>query len=153
MEQNENELFRDENSVFKYNLNKATKDRDGVKIVEDLVRLILLKNYGKNEATLKLVEVYNLFGIEGFVDLIDIMNGKTVPFPSIEEMKDVVKIAVSYYYKYLKGKSWEEIKEILQDEDCSSIKYGINCSKLNRFITELMDYQEFREKQGETFDD
>lgn len=153
MEQQDENLFRDENSVFKYNLNKATKDRDGVKIVEDLVRLILLKNYGKNEATLKLVEVYNLFGIEGFVDIIDIMNGKTVPFPSIEEMKDVVKIAVSYYYKYLKGKTWEEIKDILQDEDCSSIKYGINCSKLNRFITELMDYQEFREKQGETFDD
>lgn len=149
----EERLFEDEKSVFRYNLNKATKDRDGVKIIEDLVRLILLKNYGKNDATLKLVEVYNLFGLEGFVDLIDIMNGKTVPFPSIEEMKDVVKIAISYYYKYLKNKSWEEIKEILQDEDCSSIKYGINCSKLNRFITELMDYQEFKEKQGETFND
>ncbi len=146
-------LFRNENSVFKYNLNKTTKERDGVKVIEDLIRLILLKNYGKNESTMKLVEVYNLFGLEAFVDLIDIMNGKTVPFPSIEEMKDTVKIAVSYYYKYLKNKSWEEIKEILQDEDCSSIKYGINCSKLNRFITELMDYQEFREKQGETFDD
>lgn len=143
----EEKLFSDEKSVFRYNLNKATSERGGTKLIEDLIRLILLKNYGKNETSLKLVEVYNLFGLEGFVDLIDIMNGKVVTFPSIEEMKDVVKIAVSYYYKYLKGKDWEEIREIFQDEDCSSIKYGINCSKLNRFITELADYQEFKEKQ------
>ena len=143
----EEKLFSDEKSVFRYNLNKATSERGGTKLIEDLIRLILLKNYGKNESSLKLVEVYNLFGLEGFVDLIDIMNGKVVTFPSIEEMKDVVKIAVSYYYKYLKGKDWEEIREIFQDEDCSSIKYVINCSKLNRFITELADYQEFKEKQ------
>ena len=91
----------------------------------------------------------DLFGDE-FVDLIDIMNGSTVSFPTIEEFKDTVKLAISYYYKFLKNKSWDEIKEIINDDEGgTNVKYGINCSRLNRFITELSEYQKFLDAHNE----
>lgn len=145
-----NDLFKHEKSVFQKQINDAMKTRENTDIIKDIIKLILLKNANKNESALKLVELYNYFGIDAFVDVIDIMNGKTVTFPEIDEFKDIIKTAVSYYYKFLKGKSWNEIKEILDDPDCSSIKYGINCSKLNKFITELSEYQAFVEKHGDS---
>ena len=146
--QQEDLLFEREKSMFQKQLNDALKVRENVPLVEDIIKLTLLKNAGRDDSMLKLVEVYNYFGLEQFVDLIDIMNGKSVQFPSIDEFKDVVKIAISYYFKYLKGKSWDEIKTLLNDNDFSPIKYGINCSKLNKFITELTEYQTFIEKHG-----
>lgn len=142
-------LFKKEKSVFQQQINDALKDRDNVKIIDDIIKLMLLKDSSKSKNAVTLVEIYNYFGLEGFVDLVDIMNGKEVKFPEIDEFKETIKIAVSYYYKYIKHKSWSEIKSILKDDISNSyIKYGINCSKLNRFITELSEQQAFREGQS-----
>lgn len=146
------QLFEEEKSVFQAKLNKALGDRDNVDTIKDLIKLLMLKDATKSETTMKLVEVYNYLGLDAFVDLIDIMNGATIQFPEIEEFKDIVKIAVSYYYKYLKHKSWDEIKTILNDNNCSSIKYGINCSKLNKFLAELSQHQEYFDKKEEITD-
>lgn len=143
-----NILFKKEKTVFQKQINEVMKDRDNVKIIEDIIKLILLKNTSKTENAATLVEVYNYFGLESFVDLIDIMNGKEVKFPEIDEFKETIKIAIAYYFKYIKHKNWAEIKAILKDDISNSyIKYGINCSKLNRFITELSEQQAFREGQ------
>ena len=142
-------LFDDEKSMFRRKLNEAVADQPNVKVIKDIIKLVLLKNSTKDKNNLKLVELYNYFGLDAFVDLIDIMNGATVSFPSIEDFKDTVKLSVSYYYKFLKGKSWNEIKAMIDDgDDSSTVKYGINCSKLNRFITELSEYQKFLEAHG-----
>ena len=120
------------------------------KVIKDIIKLVLLKNSMKNKNYLKLVELYSYFGLDEFVDLIDIMNGSTVSFPTIEEFKDTVKLAISYYYKFLKNKSWDEIKEIINDDEGgTNVKYGINCSRLNRFITELSEYQKFLDAHNE----
>src|SRR5574344_1157221 len=145
--EDKDKLFTKEKSLFQKQINETMTDRDNTETIKDLIKLILLKNAGKDESMMKLVEVYNYLGIEEFVDIIDIMNGQTVEFPSIEEFKDTIRIAICYYYKYMKNQSWDEIKTILDDQDCSSIKYGINCSKLNRFITELADYQKRSEER------
>ena len=147
----ENEhLFNDEKSLFRKKMNEATADRPNIKVIKDIIKLAMLKNSMKNKNSLKLVELYNYFGIDGFVDIIDIMNGITISFPTIEEFKDTVKLSISYYYKFLKNKSWDEIKEIINDEEGgTNVKYGINCSKLNRFITELSEYQKFMDAHSE----
>ena len=147
----ENEhLFNDEKSLFRKKMNEATADRPNIKVIKDIIKLAMLKNSMKNKNSLKLVELYNYFGLDGFVDIIDIMNGITISFPTIEEFKDTVKLSISYYYKFLKNKSWDEIKEIINDEEGgTNVKYGINCSKLNRFITELSEYQKFMDAHSE----
>jgi hypothetical protein len=146
----EEKLFEEEKSLFRKNLNEAVSDQPNVKVIKDIIKLVLLKSSVKCKNNLKLAEFYNYFGLDAFVDLIDIANGETISFPSIEEFKDTVKLSVSYYYKFLKGKSWDEIKELIDDGtgDSSTVKYGINCSKLNRFITELSEYQKFLEAHG-----
>lgn len=137
-------LFEEEKSLFRQKMNDATADKSNVKVIKDIIKLVMLKNSTKNKNSLKLVELYNYFGLDAFVDIIDIMNGLTMSFPTIEEFKDIVKLSISYYYKFLKHKSWNEIKEIINDEDGSTnVKYGINCSKLHKFITELSEYQKF----------
>jgi hypothetical protein len=147
-------LFDEEKSLFRKKMNEATADRPNVKVIKDIIKLAMLKNSMKNKNSLKLVELYNYFGLDAFVDLIDIMNGTTISFPSIEEFKDTVKLSISYYYKFLKNKSWDEIKEIINDEEGgTNVKYGINCSKLNRFITELSEYQKFLDAHSEEVQD
>lgn len=142
-------LFTKEKTVFQKQINEVMKDRSNIKVIEDIIKLILLKNSAKTENPTTLIEVYNYFGLESFVDLIDIMNGKEVKFPEIDEFKETIKTAIAYYYKYIKHKSWTEIKAILKDDITNSyIKYGINCSRLNRFITELSEQQAFLENNS-----
>jgi len=142
-------LFEEEKSLFRKKMNSAMEDNSN-KVIKDIIKLVLLKNSMKNKNYLKLVELYSYFGLDEFVDLIDIMNGSTVSFPTIEEFKDTVKLAISYYYKFLKNKSWDEIKEIINDDEGgTNVKYGINCSRLNRFITELSEYQKFLDAHNE----
>ena len=142
-------LFEEEKSLFRKKINSAMEDNSN-KVIKDIIKLVLLKNSMKNKNYLKLVELYSYFGLDEFVDLIDIMNGSTVSFPTIEEFKDTVKLAISYYYKFLKNKSWDEIKEIINDDEGgTNVKYGINCSRLNRFITELSEYQKFLDAHNE----
>lgn len=137
-------LFKREKTLFQKQINEALTDRDNVKVIEDIVKLLILKDSNRQNNSTTLVEVYNYFGLEDFVNLIDIMNGKTVRFPEVDEFKELIKVAISYYYKYIRHKSWNDIKSILKDDTSNSyIKYGINCSKLNRFITELSEYERF----------
>lgn len=143
-EKDEEKLFKKEKTLFQKQINEALTDRDNVKVIEDIVKLLILKDSNRQNNSTTLVEVYNYFGLEDFVNLIDIMNGKTVRFPEVDEFKELVKVAISYYYKYIRHKSWNDIKNILKDDTSNSyIKYGINCSKLNRFITELSEYERF----------
>jgi len=130
-------LFNNEKSLFKKKINDILKENPVKEVIEDLIKLHLLRTASKNESQLILVEIYNLLGCEQFTELIEIINGKTISFPDVENFKETIQIALCYYFKYLKHKKWDEIKTLLQDDDVSSIKYGINCNKLNSFINEM----------------
>jgi hypothetical protein len=130
-------LFNDEKSLFQKKINDILTENPVKDIIEDLIKLHLLRTASKNEDQLVLVEIYNLLGSEQFAELIELVNGKNVQFPDAESFKETIQIALCYYFKYLKHKKWDEIKQILQDEEVSSIKYGINCNKLNQFINEM----------------
>lgn len=133
----EDGFFVEEKTLFQKRINEILKENKIKEIIEDLIKLHMLRTASKNENQLVLVELYDLLGPELFSDMIEIVNGRTIDFPGINSFKDTVQIAISYYFKYLKNKSWTEIKEILQEEDTASIKLGINCTKLNQFINEM----------------
>ena len=130
-------LVTEEKSLFQKKINKILKENPIEEVIKDLIKLHYLRLASKNEDQLVLVEIYELLGSELFAELIETVNGRTVQFPDRESFKESVQIALCYYFKYLKHKKWDEIKEILQDEEVSSIKYGINCNKLNSFINEM----------------
>ena len=130
-------LVTDEKSLFQKKINKILKENPIEEVIKDLIKLHYLRLASKNEEQLVLVEIYELLGSELFAELIETVNGRTVQFPDRESFKESVQIALCYYFKYLKHKKWDEIKEILQDEEVSSIKYGINCNKLAQYINEM----------------
>jgi len=136
---NDTLIVSEEKSLFQKKINKILKENVSEEIIKDLIKLHYLKLASKNENQYVLVEIYELLGSELFAELIELINGRTVQFPDRESFKESVQIALCYYFKYLKHKKWDEIKEILQDEEVSSIKYGINCNKLNQFISEMAD--------------
>jgi hypothetical protein len=130
-------LFNDEKSLFRRKINTILQENPVKEILEDLIRLHLLRIASKDENQLILVEVYNLLGAEQFAELVELINGRKVTFPEPETFKETIEIALSYYFKYIQNRSWDEIKILLQNSEVSSIKYGINCNKLSNFINEL----------------
>jgi hypothetical protein len=131
------EFFEDEKSLFRKKINTILKENPVKEIIEDLIRLHLLRIASKEENQLIFVEIYNLLGAEQFAELIELVNGRKITFPDVETFKETVEIALSYYFKYIQNRSWDEIKVLLQNSEVSSIKYGINCTKLQNFISEL----------------
>jgi len=127
----------DEKSLFQKKINQILKENKNEEIIKDLIKLHYLRIASRNEDKMVHVEIYNLLGPELFAELIELMNGRTVVFPDRESFKESVQIALCFYFKYLKRKKWDEIKEILQDEEVSSIKFGIGTNKLNSFINEM----------------
>jgi hypothetical protein len=131
------DLFKEEKSLFQKKINNILKENNVKDVIEDLIKLHYLKQASKNEDKIIFVEIYNLLGSEMFAELIELINGRTITFPDMDSFKESVNIALCYYFKYLKHKKWDEIKQILQDDDVHSIKYGIHCNKLHTFINEL----------------
>jgi hypothetical protein len=86
---------------------------------------------------LPLSEIYSLLGAQKFAELVELMNGRTVQFPRADSFKETIQIAICFYYKYLKNKKWDEIKEILNDDEVSSIKMGIRSNHLHQFINKM----------------
>jgi hypothetical protein len=134
MSDDANKLFSEEKSLFQKKINNILKENPVKDIIEDLIKLHYLRTASKNENQLVLVEIYNLLGSEMFAELIELVNGKNVSFPDIDSFKESINIALCFYFKYLKHKKWDEIKQLLQDDEVSSIKYGINCNKLYNFL-------------------
>jgi len=134
--ENDTLIINEEKSLFQKKINTILKENPIEEVIKDLIKLHYLRLASKNEDQMVLVEIYNLLGSELFAELIETINGRTVQFPDRESFKETVQIALCYYFKYIKHKKWDEIKELLQDDEVSSIKYGINCNKLNQFITE-----------------
>jgi hypothetical protein len=134
---NKEDFFENEKSLFRKKINKILQENPVVEIIEDLIRLHLLRIASKDENQLVLVEIYNLLGAEQFAELVELVNGRKVSLPDPESFKETIEIALSYYFKYIQNRSWDEIKILLQNSEVSSIKYGINCNKLNAFVSEL----------------
>lgn len=132
-------MFKTAKSVFQQRLRDTLKSDSSKDVIEDLLRLHLFKNAEKNEDLLTLIEVYDLLGLEKFMDLMNLLDGRTVTFPDREDMKDTVQLAICYYYRNIEGKSWADIKEILGDPELPTIKYGIRMQQLQSFLDYIAD--------------
>lgn len=124
-------MFDEDKSLFRDKINEITERDQCEKTISDLFKLNTLRK--KNADSKKLVELYNLLGPELFADVISIIDGETIKFPTVEQFKDDINVCISYYLKYQKGESWETVRNMLGC-DGSTVKYGINCSKLDAYI-------------------
>lgn len=135
----EKEVFHRPTTLFQQKINDIMKNNPTKDMILNLVELQLYKNAGKDEDKLVYVELYNLLGIDKFMEVMDILAGKTIKFPPKDDFKETVEIALSYYYRYFLHMSWDEIKEKMGDQDMPSVKYGIKVQQLERFMEYIGD--------------
>ena len=138
-------LYKQPKTIFQDRINEIVESTVASEIIKDLIHLQMFKSAEKNSKNLALVEIFNLLGVEKFTELIDLLDGKTIKFPTKDTLKEYVIIALCFYHKKYFGRTWPEIKEIIGDDRLKSIKYGLRVQNLETFIKYLQD------KTGERF--
>jgi hypothetical protein len=130
-------LYQNPKSLLQERLNQVLSEGEET-IISDLMKLSLLKRGEKDSNELVFSELYNLLGLEGFSNLISLMDGRTVTFPSREEFKEALLVVLAYYYRTLEGKSWDDIKDILGLQDINSVKLGIQAGQYEKFLQRMI---------------
>lgn len=131
-------LYEQPKNILETKINETLKESEE-NIVTDLIKLSLLKKADKNSDLLIYAEIFNLLGLEQFTELISLIDGKTINFPSKEEFKDIIVTTLVYYYRNVEHKDWPEIKSIIGEVNLPTIKLGIHASQLDHFIKELIN--------------
>lgn len=132
-------LYTKPKTIFQDRVNEIIDKTAASDVIEDLIHLQMFKSAEKNGKNLSLVEVYNLLGVEKFTELIDLLDGKTIKFPTKDTLKEYVIIALCFYHRKYFGRSWKEIKEIIGDDKLKSIKYSLQVQSLENFIKYLQE--------------
>ena len=125
-----------------------TKPKSEEELFLDILAMLIYSRYNDD-----LSLVYKQLGLDEFISLVNHVSGKTIEFPTQEDLKDSVMTALCYYYKEVKGMEWDEIHHKLPYDDINSIKYGKRISRLNRDMKKEMEvmFQEI-DKQGGNVD-
>lgn len=130
-------MFSKPKTVLQQRL-KETLSENASTVISDLVKLSLMKRAEKDEDLLVYAELYNLLGIEKFTEVISLINGRTLEFPSKEDFKDTLTTVLCYYYRTIEHRDWEEIKQLLADPDLNAIKFGIRATALSDFLNTMV---------------
>jgi hypothetical protein len=103
------DMFKEAGSFFEKQLREAFKP-----VVDnqqsDLFRVIALVFY-HNEKLSDIYDIYKLLGIEDFIRLIHLLDGKTVKLPTSTELKESILLALCFYYKEIENLSWPEVHD------------------------------------------
>jgi hypothetical protein len=121
-------LFKEEGSVFEKQLREAFKPVVNNQ-QSDLFRAIALVFY-HNEKLSDIYDAYKLFGVENFVRLIHLFDGRTVRFPTSMELKEAIILSLCFYYKEVEGLTWEEVHDRIPFK-FSSLQMSYKIKSLN----------------------
>lgn len=131
-------LYNDPKNLLQKRINEAL-GKSEESIVTELVKMSMMKKASKDKDALLITEVFNLLGVEKFTQLITLLDGKTLTLPTKEDFKENLLIILCYYWRDVKGLSWNEIKEKIGTDDLNSVKMGIKASQFGAFLKELME--------------
>lgn len=131
-------LYEQPKNILEMRLNEVLS-KEEESIISDVVKISLLKTAEKEENNLVFTEIYNLLGLEKFTELITLLNGREIQFPTKEDFKDTLLTSICYYYRNVLNKDWEEIKSLLSLPDLSGVRFGIKSSQLEIFINNLIN--------------
>lgn len=137
MDTKKSEVFRAPKSVFQQKINDIMSDDPTKDLIMDIFELQMYKSADKDNKGMVMVELYNLLGFEKFVEVVELLGGKTIKFPPRDEFKELVETALAYYYRTFRGYDWTKIKELIGDTEMSSVKFGSRMQQLSKFITYL----------------
>jgi hypothetical protein len=137
-------LFNNPQNLFQEKINTVIKTDPTRDLIRDLIEIIMLKNCQLDDRMLPLVELYNLLGPQKFMEIAELCSDKIVKFPSKEQFREAIQIAICYYYRNYKSMSWDDIKARLEDQELSQKKMGQSLIQLQKFMNEMADRIEAR---------
>lgn len=137
MDLNKTEVFELPKSVFQQKINEIMSDSPTKDLILDIFELQMFKSADKDNKSMIMVELYNLLGFEKFVEVVELLGGKTIKFPTRVEFKELIETTLAYYYKTFRGYDWNRIKDLIGDSEISSVKFGSRIQQLSKFITFL----------------
>ena len=129
-------IFESPENLLEQKINETLQEPEET-LVSSLIELSLLKDSKKSRDTLVFSELYNLLGLESFTEVIQLLSGKTITFPTQESFKETILMVLCYYYRYVCGKSWEEVKSLVMEPDLQTAKFGIRCKQFDTFLKEM----------------
>lgn len=130
-------IFDNPNSMLEEDVNDLfkTKSRNEVDILFETINLILYKNQKNTD----MVQILKVFGIETFVKLIQLFDGKTVRFMKDKEMTDALTLAIVYYFKRIKGiNDWEKIQEFFGNKELDRLSLSHKVHGLDQFTKQKL---------------
>jgi len=131
-------MYTSPKTVFQQKL-RENLSRESSQVVQDLLKLSLLKAAEKDEDLVIFAELFKLLGVDKFTELITLVDGRTLSFPSKEDFKETITTVLCYYYKQVENKSWADIKILLGEPELNTIKYGIRAASYGSFLTTMME--------------
>lgn len=131
-------LYTEPKNMLQLKINEALESNEE-SVISDLVKLSLMKKALRNQDNLVYTEIYNLLGLEKFTELISLIDGKTITFPTKEEFKDIIVTVLCYYYRNIENKDWSEVKTLLGIKDINTIKQGIHANQFETYLNELIN--------------
>ena len=129
-------IFESPENLLEQKINETLQEPEET-LVSSLIELSLLKDSKKSRDTLVFSELYNLLGLESFTEVIQLLSGKTITFPTQESFKEAILMVLCYYYRYVCGKSWEDVKTLVMEPDLQTAKFGIRCKQFDTFLKEM----------------
>lgn len=139
-------LFDADSTVFEHQL------KDIFKPVEDkeqttLFSILSLVFYHNAKIT-DLHDIYKLLGLDNFIKLVSLLDGRAVRFPTLSELKDAIILALCFYYREIEYKDWQEIHELVP-YSFNSISVAYKIKSLNAAMRQELKNFFSKEKKSE----
>jgi hypothetical protein len=117
-------------SIWEEQIDDLLKEKSIDEMSEFLSLLTIIMNDKYDE---RLVALYKLVGnIDTFSSIINDFSGLTITIPTKEDFTDTLQVALSYYYKEVKGMSWKEIQKELPYENNIALKASKGIIKIKK---------------------
>ena len=81
--------------MFQQKISDIMKDDPTKNLILDIFELQMFKSADKDNKSLIMVELYNLLGFEKFVEVVELLGGKTIKFPARDEFKELIEAALA----------------------------------------------------------
>ncbi len=105
--------------------------------IDSLISIISILMF-KNVRDKTLLTLFKATDIELFTKILLLFEGRTINFPSKDNIEEIFILGTCYYYKEVEGLSWEEIKKILPFE-IRPTTYGIKINNLTALMKRKLE--------------
>lgn len=106
-------------------------DPSDMEVLLNIVSMMVHSREGNTDMS----RLYNAVGLENFSKVIDLFDGRTVKFTTKDNFRELLILALCWYYRDMQGMDWNQIQEIMPFE-INPVSYGIRLSRFSRDVHE-----------------